>query len=102
MAKTVAYFYDPDVGNFHYGASAAGAAAGLGGGAAAMRLRPRAQRRGHDPAHPPLSPFHPLSIPPLFLPAAIPLLTAGLGRPRCGWRCAAGGGSGRCAPPEPR
>lgn len=20
MAKTVAYFYDPDVGNFHYGA----------------------------------------------------------------------------------
>lgn len=23
MAKTVAYFYDPDVGNFHYGERAA-------------------------------------------------------------------------------
>lgn len=24
MAKTVAYFYDPDVGNFHYGAGGGG------------------------------------------------------------------------------
>uniref|UniRef100_A0A8C5IIP4 Histone deacetylase n=1 Tax=Junco hyemalis TaxID=40217 RepID=A0A8C5IIP4_JUNHY len=40
MAKTVAYFYDPDVGNFHYGASGAEAAPGRGGGGTAVGLGP--------------------------------------------------------------
>lgn len=30
MAKTVAYFYDPDVGNFHYGEGARPYARGFG------------------------------------------------------------------------
>lgn len=32
MAKTVAYFYDPDVGNFHYGEGTSGARGVSGGG----------------------------------------------------------------------
>lgn len=30
MAKTVAYFYDPDVGNFHYGEGTGWYARGFG------------------------------------------------------------------------
>lgn len=48
MAKTVAYFYDPDVGNFHYGAGLGSGRVGIGliwprsrlGVGAAERYRP--------------------------------------------------------------
>lgn len=56
MAKTVAYFYDPDVGNFHYGAGRGWAAGpqenGRGGGGAGrglgagVRCNPALARRG--------------------------------------------------------
>lgn len=80
MAKTVAYFYDPDVGNFHYGASGAGrgrASTGAGrrsgcrgagaapaaGGGVAQPVPPPvpAPRCPRSPLSPPvpLSPPHP-------------------------------------------
>lgn len=69
MAKTVAYFYDPDVGNFHYGAGGAGPAAGLGGGAAAVGLGPRGLQARVRPSLSPLPSLSPFpSLPPLTLP----------------------------------
>lgn len=43
MAKTVAYFYDPDVGNFHYGACAAAVMAKSGDARAFCRGCDRAK-----------------------------------------------------------
>lgn len=42
MAKTVAYFYDPDVGNFHYGAGLGSGRAGPGRVGIGL-LRPRSR-----------------------------------------------------------
>lgn len=55
MAKTVAYFYDPDVGNFHYGAAGAGTGAGPGGGAGGRAGR-RPRGAGCGSARPWLAP----------------------------------------------
>lgn len=97
MAKTVAYFYDPDVGNFHYGARGAGrgragtgagrrsgrrgaGAAPAGGGGVSRSVLPRA--RSQPPPGSPRSPVP--SSPPAALGAAAELVPGGRReRPLC-------------------